>query len=129
MAAHLASGGLAVFDVWLPDAEDLARFDGRVILELPKRDPESGRLVTKASSAIHDAATQTVRLTTIYEEGDPGEPPVRWLRQDRLRLTGADDLRAFAETASLEVEVLAGGYDLEPLASGSDRAVLVAVRP
>ncbi len=129
MAEHLAPGGLAVLDVWLPDAEDLARFDGRVILEIPRRDPETGRLVTKAASAIHEAATGTVRLTTIYEEGDPGEPPVRWLRQDRLRLTGADDLRAFAETAGLEVEIVAGGYDLEPLGAGSDRAVLVAVKP
>ena len=29
LADHLAPGGLAVVDVWLPDAEDLARFDGR----------------------------------------------------------------------------------------------------
>jgi hypothetical protein len=27
------------------------------------------------------------------------------------------------------VEVLAGGYDLEPIGPGSERAVLVAVRP
>ena len=39
MAAHLAPGGLAVVDVWLPDADDLARFDGRVILEWPRTDP------------------------------------------------------------------------------------------
>ena len=28
LAAHLAPGGVAAVDVWLPDAEDLARFDG-----------------------------------------------------------------------------------------------------
>ena len=50
LADHLAPGGLAVVDVWLPDAEDLARFDGRVILEWPRRDPETGELVTKAGS-------------------------------------------------------------------------------
>jgi hypothetical protein len=33
-----------------------------------------------------------------------------------------------AEDAGLEVETLAGGYDLEPLGVGDDRAVLVAVR-
>jgi SAM-dependent methyltransferase len=129
LAAHLAPGGLAVVDVWLPDADDLARYDGRVILEYPRRDPESGHFVTKVASAIHDAATGTVALTTIYEEGDPGEPARRWIRQDRLRLVSADDLRAFAEAAGLVVESIAGGYDLEPIGPGAERAVLIAVRP
>ncbi len=128
LARHLAPGGLAVVDVWLPDAEDLARFDGRLALEYPRVDPASGRLVTKVASAIHDAATSTVRLATIYEEGAPGEPAVRWFRQDLLRLVSADELRAFAEDAGLVVEVVAGGYDLEPIGPGSERAVLVAVR-
>ena len=33
---HLAPGGVAAVDVWMPDADDLARFDGRVILEWPR---------------------------------------------------------------------------------------------
>jgi hypothetical protein len=129
MAAHLAPGGLAVVDVWLPDAEDLARFDGRVILEWPRTDPETGRVVTKAGSANHDAATGSITLTAIYEEGRQGEPAARWIRRDRLRLVAADELAAFAEDAGLRVEVIAGGYDLEPLGPGSDRAILIAVRP
>jgi len=51
MADHLAPAGLAVADVWIPDAEDLARFDGRVILEWPRLDPETGLIVTKVGSA------------------------------------------------------------------------------
>jgi len=129
LAAHLAPGGLAVVDVWLPDADDLARFDGRIVLEYPRRDPEGGQVVTKIGSAVHDAASATVRLTTIYEEGEPGAPAVRWLREDTLRLVGADELAAFAELAGLEVETIAGGYGLEPLGPGDDRAVLVAVQP
>ncbi|MEX1172271.1 MAG: class I SAM-dependent methyltransferase [Chloroflexota bacterium] len=129
LAAHLAPGGLAVVDVWLPDADDLARFDGRVILEWPRTDPESGHLVTKAGSAQHDAASGTVALTTVYEVGPQGAPPVRWVRHDRLRLLGADELAAFAEDAGLRVELVAGGYDLEPLGPGSERAVLVARKP
>jgi len=129
LARHLAPGGVAAVDVWLPDAEDLARFDGRIILEWPRTDPETGRLVTKAGSATHDAATGTVSLTTIFEEGDQGSSPHRWVRSDRLRLVSADELRAFAEEAGLVVEVLAGGYGLEPLGPGSERAILVAVRP
>ncbi len=129
MAAHLAPGGLAAVDVWLPGTDDLARFDGRLMLEYGRVDPESGQPVTKIASAQHEPASQMVTLTTLYEEGAPGEPPVRWMRTDRMRLVSADDLRAFAEDAGLEVEVLAGGYDLEPIGPTSDRAVLVAQRP
>ncbi|HEY0443155.1 MAG TPA: class I SAM-dependent methyltransferase [Candidatus Limnocylindrales bacterium] len=126
LARHLAPGGVAAVDVWLPDADDLARFDGRLILEYGRTDPESGRTVTKIGSAQHDAATQSVVLTTIYEEFAPGGSPTRWLRTDRLRLVSADELAWMAEDAGLVVETLAGGYDLEPIGPGSDRAVLIA---
>jgi SAM-dependent methyltransferase len=126
MAAHLGPAGVAVVDAWLPDADDLARFDGRLILEYGRRDPASGAAVTKIGSAQHDAATQTVTLTTIYEESVAGTPARRWLRRDVLRLVSADELRGMAEDAGLTIEVLGGGYDLEPLGPGSDRAVLVA---
>lgn len=129
LAAHVAPGGLAVVDAWLPDADDLARYDGRMILEWVRVEPGTGRTVTKTGSAQHDAATGVVRLTTVFEAGLPGEAPVRWVRADRLRLVGPEELASFAEAAGLEVEVLAGGYDLEPLAAGSDRVVLVARRP
>jgi hypothetical protein len=129
MAAHLAPGGLAVVDVWLPDAEDLARFDGRVMLEWPRTDPETGRVVTKAGSAQHDAASGTITLTSIYEEGHQGSPPNRWIRRDRLRLVSADELAGFAEDAGFRVEMVAGGYDLGPIGPGSDRAILIAERP
>jgi SAM-dependent methyltransferase len=129
MAAHVAPGGIVAVDVWLPDAEDLARFDGRVILEWPRTDPATGRVVTKAGSAQHDAASGTITLTSIYEEGRQGEPPARWVRRDRLRLVSADELSGFAEDAGLRVEMVAGGYDLGPLGPGSDRAILIALRP
>lgn len=129
LAAHLAPGGLAVVDAWLPDADDLGRYDGRLILEWVREEPGTGRTVTKSGSAEHDPATGVVRLTTIFEAGLPGEPPVRWVRADRLRLVGPEELASFAEAAGLAVELLAGGYDLEPLAAGADRVVLLARRP
>lgn len=129
LAEHLGPGGVAAVDVWIPDADDLARFDGRISLEWPRLDPETGAIVTKAASATHDAASATVTLTTIFEEGGQGEPARRWVRRDRLRLVSADELRGFAEDAGLVVEVLAGDYGLGPMGPGSDRAVLIAVRP
>ena len=108
LAEHLAPGGLAVVDVWLPDADDLARYDGRLVLEYAAGDPETGRTVIKTGAAIHDAATQSIDLTTIYDEASQGEPPVRWVRIDRIRLVGADELCGFAEAAGLEVELARG---------------------
>jgi len=129
MAEHLAPDGLAVVDVWLPTAGDLARYDGRLLLDRLTVDTDGGRQVTKSWAATHDAATQAVVLTTIYDEGRPGEPAVRWARRDAMRLVTADELRALAEAAGLRVESIAGGYDMDPFGPGSERAVLVARRP
>lgn len=129
LAAHLASGGLAAVDIWLPDPDDLARFDGRMILEYARHDPETDHDVTKIAAARHDAATAVVELTSVYEEAGPGESPVRWIRRDALRLVGADELVAMAEDAGLRVEQIGGDYGLEPIGPGSDRAILVARKP
>ncbi len=128
LAEHLRPGGLAVVDIWIPDAEDLARFDGRISLEWPRLDPETGAIVTKVGSAQHDAASASVTLTTIFEEGGQGAGTRRWIRRDRLRLVSADELRGFAEDAGLTVELLAGDYGLGPLGPGSERAILIAIR-
>jgi SAM-dependent methyltransferase len=128
LARHLTPGGLAVVDVWLPDPDDLARFDGRLTLEYDRVDPETGHDVTKMAAARYDATTAVVDLTTVYEEGPPGGAPVRWIRRDALRLVGPDELRSMAEDAGLVVEELAGDYDLSPIRPGSDRAILVARR-
>ncbi len=129
LARHLEPGGIAVVDTWLPDAHDLARYDGRLHLEYHRPDPETGRWVTKTAAAQHDAATQTVVLTTIYEEGDPGEPAARWVRRDVVRLVTVEELRGMAEAAGLDVELIAGGYDLEPIGPHDDRAVVIARMP
>ncbi len=129
LADHLAPGGVAVVDIWLPDADDLARFDGRVILEWPRLDLETGEVVTKAGSAQHEAATGTITVTTLFESSRQGGPSRRWVRRDRMRLVSADDLGAWAEEAGLTIELIAGGYDLGALGAGSERAVLIAVKP
>ena len=128
LARHLAPGGLAVVDVWQPEPDDLARFDGRVMLEYARPDPESGLIVVKTSSAQYDATSQVVELTTRYEEGRTGEVAVRWIREDRLRLVSADELVGLAGDVGLETETLAGDYGLAPIDAASERAILLAVR-
>lgn len=129
LADLLAPGGIAVVDAWLPHPDDLARYDGRLSLEWLRRDPESGRDVVKLASAWYDETTRAVTLTTIFDEAGPGEPPVRWTRVDSLHLTSAAELRREAEDAGLVLEVMAGDYDLAPIAPGDDRAILVARNP
>ena len=129
LARLVAPSGLVVVDAWQPQPIDLVRMDGRLSLEWLREDPETGREVTKTASAWYDPSTRTVALTTLFEEGRPGEAPLRWTRQDRLRLAAADELVAWAEAAGLEVETLAGDHDLNPYGAGSERAILVARRP
>ena len=129
LAGHLAPGGVAVVDVWLPEPDDLARFDGRMIFEYERIDPATGHEVTKVASARYDPTTAVVDLTTIFEEGPPGGSVVRWIRRDALRLVGPDELATMAADAGLEIELIAGDYDMEPIRPGSERAILIARGP
>lgn len=129
MAGLLAPGGIAVIDVWQPGADDLARFDGRLMLEYQRPDPETGLAVTKTAAAWLDASTGGVVLTAIYDEAEPGGTLRRWSRTDRLRLIAADELAGFAEDAGLIVERLAGDYELNAATAGAERTILIAIRP
>lgn len=129
MAELLAPGGLAVIDTWLPTPADLVGFDGRVSFEWQRTDPETGHEVTKMLAAWYDHVRRRVTLTTFFDEGDQGTPPVRWTRSDALRFIGVDELVGFARDAGLEIERLAGDHDLGPLEPGSDRVVMVARKP
>ncbi len=128
MARHLGPGGVAVVDVWLPSADELARYDGRLGLEYVRIDPETGLTVAKMATAQYEPTLDTVDLTAIYDEGQPGEPCRRWIRRDSLRLIRPDDLAEMAESAGLMVEIVAGSYDLRPLVNHDERAILVARR-
>ena len=74
-------------------------------LEYVRRDPETGRTVTKTGSAIHDAATGIVRLTTIFERRRPGgaDGPLGAAGPAAPRRAGR--AVGFAEAAGLVVEV------------------------
>lgn len=126
MAAHLAPEGLCVVDIWLPGADDLALYDGRLQLEWERVDPETGARVAKTTSARHDAATATVTLTQWFDEWPaPAGPVKRHARTDRLHLVGASQLVTLAEAAGLRVERLAGDHQMGPFGPGVERAVLV----
>ncbi|TAM78619.1 MAG: class I SAM-dependent methyltransferase [Chloroflexota bacterium] len=130
LARHLRPGGLAAVDVWLPAADELAAYDGRLALEWVRADAETGERVAKLASARYDSATGVVELTTWFDAWPPaGGTLRRTARTDRLRLVGAAELVGMFGAAGLEVETLAGDYTLTPFGPGADRAVVIARRP
>ncbi|MGH2467978.1 MAG: class I SAM-dependent methyltransferase [Candidatus Limnocylindrales bacterium] len=130
MARHLRPGGLAAVDVWLPDADELAGYDGRLALEWERADGETGERVAKLASARYDPATMVVELTTWFDAWpSAGGALRRTARTDRLRLVSATELVRMFGAAGLEVETLAGDYALTPFGPGADRAVVIARRP
>lgn len=125
LARHLGPGGLAVVDAWLPSADELAAYDGRLGLEWV-RDGPHGRRVAKLASARHDSATATLELTTIYDSWPAGGGPVaRVERTDRLRLVTAGELTVMADAAGLSIERLAGDHELTPFGPGAERVLLL----
>jgi SAM-dependent methyltransferase len=128
MARHLAPGGLAVVDVWLPSGRELAGYDGRLSLEYVRTDPETGNQVVKMAAAQYDPSTARVELNVVYQEVDATGVPRTWTRVDRLRLLDAEALTFLAESAGLEVETIASNYDLDPIGPHDERAILIARR-
>jgi SAM-dependent methyltransferase len=128
LARHLKPEGLAVVDVWVPSADELARYDGRLSLEYVREDPETGNVVTKMAAAQYEPARGEVVLSVLYDEGAQGEQPRRWTRVDRLKLVNADQLAFLAESAGLEVEAIGGDYEMSPAGPYDERVILVARR-
>jgi SAM-dependent methyltransferase len=126
LAAHLRPDGLAVVDIWLPGPEDLAIYDGRLLLEWIRDDPETGERVAKLDSARFDSATATVVLTQLFDASSPDSGALRrTMRSDRLRLVGAHELVRMAEDAGLAVEELAGDHRMGAFGPGDERVILV----
>jgi SAM-dependent methyltransferase len=128
LARHLRPGGVAVVDVELPDATELASWDGRVVLDWMREDPEApGTTVIRMSSARHDAVTASTMLTLVYDATDASGHLRRVSRSDRLHLLTVQQLEDAAVSAGLQVEVLAGDHQVTPLGPFSPRVVLIAV--
>jgi SAM-dependent methyltransferase len=128
LARHLRPGGVAVVDVELPDAAELASWDGRLTLDWIREDPEApGTVVTRMSSARYDAVTASTTLSVLYDATDATGHTRRVTRTDRLHLVTAGWLEDAAMAAGLSVEMLAGDHQATRLGPLAERAVLMAV--
>lgn len=125
-ARHLAPGGRAIVDVWLPAPHELATYDDRLSLEWIRHDEERDERVMKQASASHDSATSAVVLRAIFDAWPVEGGAVRRVdRLDQLRLIGAAELATLARDAGIRVERLGGDYSLTPFGPGAERAVLL----
>jgi SAM-dependent methyltransferase len=125
IAQHLAPDGRAVIDVWLPAPDDLALYDGRVVLDWVKDDPDTGAHVAKQTSARYESATRRALVTSFFDEWRDGEASRRTMREDTITFLSADELQRLAEDAELEVETIGGDYEMGHFATGSERVVMV----
>ena len=128
IARHLAPAGRAVVDVWLPTPDDLALYDGRQVLDWVRHDDETDEWVAKTSAARYENAWRVADVTTFFDawrDPAPNGPLRRSMRHDRAWFSDAKRIADMAETAGLEIDVLAGDYDMGPFAADADRLVMV----
>ena len=121
---HLAPGGELIFDVALPDAEEIVATMG---VERPggvHHDPASG--ATLEHSAWYDRwerGTHTLEFTLRVERRRGGGPPDTVLRHHRVHLFTPEEIGGLLEEAGLEpIEVL-GDWDGSPVIAGSERQI------
>lgn len=125
VARALSPVGRAVIDIWLPAADDLALYDGRVVLDWVRRDDERDEWVSKSTSASFQPAAASADVTTFFDAWRDGEPARRTMRRDHISFLAVGELLLLVNAAGLSVETLAGDYGLNPMDDDSDRLVLV----
>ncbi len=121
---HLDAGGEFVFDVALPDVEEIVdsmgvERDGGV-----HTDPETGAVLRHSAWYDRwDPGTHTLEFTLRIRETPPQGPPREALRHHRVHLFTPDELASLLAGAGLEqVEVL-GDFDGSPLDDLSERQI------
>lgn len=127
VAASLAPDGRAVIDVWLPGPEDLALYDGRVVLDWVRRDEEASEQVAKLTSARYAAAARSAEVTSFFDAWRDGaaESVRRTMRHDRIAFLTEMELQMLAQRAGLEVELMAGDYEMGEFGDDAERVVMV----
>ena len=123
--AHLAEGGELVFDVALPDEQEIASSMGEERPGGTSRDPETGALLVH--SAWYDRwepGTGTLEFTLRVVERPPGGAPTREaVRRHRVHVFTPEEIAGLMAAAGLEPVSVAGDFDGSPLGPSSERQI------
>jgi len=128
IADHLKPHGSAVIDVWLATPEDLVLYDGRLVLDWVRHDPDTNAQVSKSTSARYDSGTRVAHVTSFFDTWREGASPTRTTRQDTITFVTKDELERFATDAGLIVNTVSGDYEMGHFGIDSDRLVMVCNR-
>lgn len=121
---HLEPGGELMFDVALPDPDEIAASMGVQRPGGAHRDRESG--LTLVHSAWYDRwepETHTLEFTLRIEERREGAAVGVAVRHHRVHLFTPAELSTLLDEAGLEAIEVLGGFDGTPLRPDSDRQV------
>lgn len=123
---HLGPGGQLALDVFQPDPERIAGFDGGVLDEGSYRDEQTGERVTffTSSRATVDRTTQTLRIDVVGKDG-----AVR--RHERLltlHFLYRREAELLLEAAGFEILSVHGDREGTPVDERSPRMLIVARR-
>lgn len=121
---HLAPGGELIFDVALPDVEEIEHTMGRERPGGAHRDAATGEVLTH--SAWYDSwdpDTHTLAFTLRIRTRNGDGPGWEALRRHRVHLFTPDELADLLEGAGLRHLEASGGFDGRPLRDGGERQV------
>jgi SAM-dependent methyltransferase len=119
--AHLAPGGRFVFDVSVPEPEDLARDPGRAYRVPPFRHPTAGCVVKYEEYFAYDHISQVLHVSSVFTDRD--RPRRRWHVHLAQRMYFPQELEALLHYNGFRVVALEGDFAGGPLTGASDTMV------
>jgi SAM-dependent methyltransferase len=126
VAAHLAPGGVFVFQIRALTSIDWAEPRSPLQLQWLRPHPASGDMIAKMSSRSVAPARQLVSDTVIFDRTSPDGTVRRRTIEVTLRLTGRFEMELLLRLAGLRLAAVYGNCDLSPFDDGSDTMIVVA---
>ena len=127
----LQPGGEFIFDLSVPDLDDISDRLGDVIPTGTHHDPDTGALLVH--TAVYDAIdpiTRTLDFRVIIDRTLPDGVQAHDERHHHVHLYTPDEVRALAANAGLEIVAVHGGFSGEPFdPQHSERQVWRCRRP
>ena len=124
MRDALAPGGELIFDVALPDVDEIEASMGEERPGGSYRDAATGEVLTHSAwYEAWDPDTHTLAFTLRIRTRNGAGPEREALRRHRVHLFTPEELSALLEGAGLRHVEASGGFDGRPLRAGDERQV------